>query len=379
MINLRYHIVSITAVFLALGIGLTLGSTFLDRVTVDTLKSQLDTVQAAVDASEAESAALQDRLAALESREEELAAELPERLVSGHLTDVPVLVVAADGTAGALVEQALAAVEGAGAEVVGSWALTSRWELDDDEELRAVGDVVDLSTDDAARLRRSAAIQLADALMDAVEPEPDPSPPAGTEEPADDAAAPPVDPAEPTEPDDPADPATQPDQEGDPATPTEPPAPAEPEIAAALEEAGFLDYGALPEGRERVLLPAEGLRVLMISAVDPGAGAQEMALALVDELTADGPFPLVGAQGPVELENEDGDPLPESQRRTTFVGPLREGELTRDRVSTVDVLDSAGGLAATVLALEDAGSLRLGHYGVAPGAARLLPGTEPET
>ena len=31
MINLRYHIVSITAVFLALGIGTALGGTFLDR------------------------------------------------------------------------------------------------------------------------------------------------------------------------------------------------------------------------------------------------------------------------------------------------------------------------------------------------------------
>ena len=43
MINLRYHIVSITAVFLALGIGLTLGSTFLDRVTVDRFAAEAPT------------------------------------------------------------------------------------------------------------------------------------------------------------------------------------------------------------------------------------------------------------------------------------------------------------------------------------------------
>jgi hypothetical protein len=35
MINLRYHIVSLTAVFLAIGIGLAFGSSFLDQATVD--------------------------------------------------------------------------------------------------------------------------------------------------------------------------------------------------------------------------------------------------------------------------------------------------------------------------------------------------------
>ena len=42
MINLRYHIVSIVAVFLALGIGLALGSTFVDSILVNELKAQVD-------------------------------------------------------------------------------------------------------------------------------------------------------------------------------------------------------------------------------------------------------------------------------------------------------------------------------------------------
>jgi len=376
VINLRYHIVSITAVFLALGIGLTLGSTFLDRVTVDTLKNQLDNVQARVDETEAESALLRERLEALEDREAELATEMPERLVAGHLEGVPVLVVTAAGTPEDLVERAVAVVGGSGADVVGTWQLTSRWELDDDEEVRGLGDVLGLASDDAERLRRSAAIQIADELIAAVEP--DPTPDGSTEDvpaPGEDAPAGDVG----------ADVEGEPAQDGgDPAAaddqvPVEPPSPVEPEILAELEEAGFVDYGALPAGQERVQLPSEGLRVLAISSTDPAAGSQLMALSLLDELTADAAFPLVAAQGAVELEDGDGEPVSEAEQRTTFVGPLREGELTRDRVSTVDVLDSAGGLAAAVLALEDVGALRLGHYGVAPGAARLLPGTEPDT
>jgi hypothetical protein len=58
---------------------------------------------------------------------------------------------------------------------------------------------------------------------------------------------------------------------------------------------------------------------------------------------------------------------------------LRTGELTRDRLSTVDHLDTAAGMAAAVLAVEDLGTLRTGHYGVASGAARLLPGADPDT
>ena len=42
MINLRYHIVSIVAVFLALGIGLALGSPFVDSILVNELKDQVD-------------------------------------------------------------------------------------------------------------------------------------------------------------------------------------------------------------------------------------------------------------------------------------------------------------------------------------------------
>ena len=42
MINLRYHIVSIVAVFLALGIGLALGSTFVDSFLVNELEDQVN-------------------------------------------------------------------------------------------------------------------------------------------------------------------------------------------------------------------------------------------------------------------------------------------------------------------------------------------------
>jgi hypothetical protein len=341
MINLRYHIVSITAVFLALGIGLTLGSTFLDRVTVDNLKHQLDTVEAQVGETRADNDSLSSRVDALEDRDSRLREELPERLLAGHLDGVPVLVVGTRGTDEALVEATVGALGSAGAQVAGTWWLTDRWRLDDPDEVSQLGALLDLTTDDADRLRRNGAIRVAELLAQASQTAADISilDPTGV--------------------------VAQ---------------PAEPALVARLEEAGFIEYEALPGAPDdRVLLPPAGTRYVVVSGVLPDDGAQLFATALLDEVVAAGTAPVVAAQGEVDLRDADDAPAPEDARRSTFVGPLRTGEITRDRLSTVDHLDTSAGLAAAVLAVEDLGTLRTGHYGVASGAARLLPGADPDT
>ena len=44
MINLRYHIVSLVAVFLALALGIVMGSTVIDKAIVDELRDRVDSV-----------------------------------------------------------------------------------------------------------------------------------------------------------------------------------------------------------------------------------------------------------------------------------------------------------------------------------------------
>lgn len=350
MINLRYHIVSITAVFLALGIGLTLGTSFLDKVTVETLKAQLEDVEAQVRETNATNDDLSGRVDALEGRDEELGAELPERLLSGRLEAVPVLLVATEGTDEDLVGAAVAALASAGADVAGTWWLTDRWLLDDPKEVGDLSELLDLTTSDVDRLRRNSAIQVADLL---------------------EAAAQPASAAEPQAPVEGAEVPSQP----------APPAPSEPELIAALHDAGFIDYAALPgSGDEAVLLPGVDARYVVVSDGLAEHGGALFVNALLDEIVAEGPAPVVAAQGLVDLPaEENGDPASEDARRTTFVGPLREGELTADRLSTVDSLDLAAGTAATVLAVEDLSTGHLGHFGVASGAVRLLPGADPDT
>src|SRR3546814_18983425 len=86
---------------------LTLGSTFLDRVTVDTLKAQLDDVQAQVDLTNEENATLGHEVDELSTRDDALAEVLPERLLDGRLDGLPVLALATRGTPAAPLEQAL--------------------------------------------------------------------------------------------------------------------------------------------------------------------------------------------------------------------------------------------------------------------------------
>lgn len=337
MINLRYHVVSITAVFLALGIGLTLGSSFLDRVTVDNLKNRLDAVQERVDATESENGALKGAVDALDSRDSLFSAALPERLLSGHLDEVPVLVIATSGTDDRFVAAAIGALASAGAQVAGTWWLTDSWALDSSNEVRRLQEALAVSTSDVDRLRQISATQLGDILMAASQP--------------------PVAVADPS------------------AAPAEMPAAAEPPLLAALKGAGFVDYTTPSGAGDPVLLPAASARYVVVSNAPPGSGGQLFASGVLERMVQDGVAPVVAAQGAVELPKSVKPS--EDARRTTFVGPLRDGELTRDRLSTIDDLDTAAGLAALVLAVEDLGVPVIGHYGSSSSSSRLLPPARP--
>jgi hypothetical protein len=335
VINLRYHIISITAIFLALGIGLTLGSTFLDRVTVDNLQSQLTDVSRQVSQTRTQIGDLRTQVDNSAKRDAELAAEMPEQLLGGHLVGVPVVLVVADGTDEDLMTQTRTALASAGAQVAGTWWLTDRWQLDDRSKVSDLSGILGLPETTAKdRLRRNSAIRIAELVSAASRPPA--APPAGG---------------------------------------TTTPGPSvEPELIASLAGKGFVRYDAMPGTSDpRVLLPPAGARFVVVSGVAPTKGASVLAGALLDELAAEKVTAVVAAQGATVLPDGKSGAASEDQRRTSFVGPLRTGDVTKHQISTVDDLDLAAGRAALILAVEGVGSGRVGHYGVATGATRLLP------
>src|ERR671916_21054 len=330
MINFRFHIVSLTAVLLALGIGLVLGTTFLDDATINGLKSQLDGLEHDLDNARARNDAPQPRLDAFEDETEQLDEQLGERLYEGQLESEPVLVVSTQGVDQAWVDGVVRSLGQADADVLGVWWLTDRLVLDDDSERSDLSSALELGTDDADRLRDSLAGHLGGVLFGAV---------GGSDEPG--VAGP---------------------------TPT---SPAEPALLARLRDAGFVQY-QLPDGADGdvVRLPAAGLRIVVVDGPDAAVPVDDVLVPVLADLTADGPMPAVTTQPTVRT----GDDI-DGTREPQLVAAIRDDDTLRDRVTTVDNLDTVAGRAATVLATVDAvpGSPTVGRYGTGDGADRLLP------
>ena len=131
MPDLRYHVVSLISVFLALAIGVLLGIGMADNGVLDgQLRAQVSDIRADLDGQRARIAEKDERIAALEERADEddaMLAGISEAVVSGRLDGTKVALVlgpyADEGTAEAL--QDVLALSGA--------TLTSVTELDPPE------------------------------------------------------------------------------------------------------------------------------------------------------------------------------------------------------------------------------------------------------
>jgi len=346
MINFRYHLVSLTAVFLALGVGLLLGTTFLDDALENQLRSDLEELEHDLDRAGERNTELRQQLDAFEEEAGGLDEQLGARLFDGQLLGQPVLVVAPRGIDEGLVERVTTALDQADADVMGTWWFTDRLLLDDDDEVAQLAEALDLTTDDAGRLRNNLATQLADVLYGAIDL-----------------------------------PATS-DAAGSGAAvgtgQARPAAPAEPELLARLREAEFVDYD-VPDGEGDVVrLPASGLRIVVVSGPDASVPLGDALMPVLSDLTSDEqPAPVVAVEpSRVPDEQVDGDDPPER-----LVDVIRDDGDLSQYVSTVDDLDRVSGRVATVLALVDAqpGAPRIGHYGTEDGTELLPPVEDPES
>jgi hypothetical protein len=332
MINFRFHIVSLTAVLLALGIGLVLGTTFLDDALEEALKGQLAGLESSLDRARGRNEDLQRRVDEFEDEAAALSSQLGERLYGGLLAGDPVLVVSTRGVDEELVDGAIQSLSQADANVVGTWWLTDRLALDDDSEIEDLSQALETSTDDGERLERKLVVELADAMFGASDLPADSPPGATAESPL--AAA------------------------------------TEPALLARLHEAGFVEY-EMPEGVDGdvVQLPSSGLRIVVVDGPGAAIPASQVLQPVLTDLTEDGPVSVVAAQPEVRPEDrtEDAPPL--------LVALVRGDDQLKERLSTVDDLDRVSGPVAVMLATVDAapGGPVIGHYGTEDGATDWIP------
>jgi len=307
MVNLRYHVVSLIAVFLALTVGIVMGSTVVDRVTVDALNQRVTSVGRSVNAAQAENSRLNTQLGTIR----DFADQSRDQLVRGRLKGVPVLVVGITGVDRKAVDELRQALVISQATMAGTLWLTAKLRLDNDADVRAMAAVLNVGVDRPEVLRRLALAKVTEALSGSTEAGPNPT-------------------------------------------------------LAVLTSAGFLTYEPPPAqatatSGPNVALPP-GLRVVVVSGAGADVGDDQVAMPLARDL---------GQASGRLVTAESGQDSPGG--RGVFVGLVRKDDAISSRVSSVDNLESPMGQAATVLALEALAGPRTGHFGVGPGAQRLLP------
>lgn len=336
MINFRYHIVSLIAVFLALAIGVIMGSAVIDRAIVNRLEDQQHSLEKRLTGIESENDALRTENRDLTETADQLAEQGSERLLADALIGVPVLVVADRGVESNGFDDLLSLLGTAGAEQRGTVWLNDRFTLDKDDEVRDLAGALNAPTTMSAdALRTLALTRLSVYLRNGAGPAVINDPSVTTTSTTTTTAAPVV--------------------ESD-----------EADVFVALRDAGFVDFDP-PEGVSGDAGPSltPGTRLVVVSGAKAKVAPDVVAVPFVDLLVADRPgTPLVSV-----LAAED-----RSQDQTVeFTGALRQEKDVAGRISTVDNIGDFAGRLAAVLALVDLGEGRIGHYGRGPGAQRLLP------
>ncbi|MGN9840550.1 copper transporter [Nonomuraea sp. H19] len=122
MIDFRYHLVSIVAIFLALAVGIVLGTTLLQEPAVKSAQE----VTAQLTKTKDELRAQMDVLQSREAGNDAVISALTPALVAGDLTGQRVLLIETPGSSAAVREATQQVLDQAGADVTGRVALTEK-------------------------------------------------------------------------------------------------------------------------------------------------------------------------------------------------------------------------------------------------------------
>lgn len=313
MIDFRYHLVSIVAIFLSLAVGLILGASFLQDAALGGLKEEART---AVKRNE-ELRSTQRQLEAHVKGEEQFAKTVGPQLVTGRLRSQSLVMIETPGAGRDSLDKLgeLVGAKGAGATVTGRVTVQKKF-LDDDqletlnqlaEQLKPAGTVFAAG---AGPYDKAGAV-LAAALM--------------TKDPAK---------------------AGRDDAQGA-------------QIIEAFKTAGYVTTSGKP-GQHATL----AVMIAPSSPYQDGADTDNKALiSLAGALDGVGKGTLVA--GPATAATEGG-----------LISALRESG-AEERVSSVDTIDYASGQVVTVLALENETTGKAGQYGTGKGASGYLPSPAP--
>ena len=160
MISLRYHVVTIVAIFLALAIGTLAGAAFVQPALQEELQNQTDRLQRNNDGLRAEVDDLRAQMTGLGDFVDAVAPSLTQDRLSG----TPVILVTQAGVEEDVLTQAKAALDNAGADVLTTVSATDELVSEDPATQEQLATIVGEPTASADELPTLAAQALAQGL-----------------------------------------------------------------------------------------------------------------------------------------------------------------------------------------------------------------------
>lgn len=362
MINFRYHIISITAVFLALGLGLALGTSFGNRALLDSLRGTQGRLSTEVREKRATNAKLEAAANQRRERDDQFVDDaVKSPLMQGRLDQVPVLMVAPAGIDQKVLDRLRSALTASGARFAGILRLDKRLALEGDNLVK-MAQLLHSSSTSPAPVRRELVRQLSAVLLQGTQPSGLPPP---TSTPSTSSTTSPTGSSTTV--------ASAPGPTSKPTVSTtiaaggaESPSSTEAQLITDLRSEGFVTFEPSENGDKSDPLALDGdFRYLFVS--EPGVDLADSALVipLLRQMADRGDVPAVLASAALGAE-------PDASREAV-VGPVRTDDVMAGRISTVDDLENIDGIAATVLALAEVSDGRHGHYGWGAKATAALP------
>jgi hypothetical protein len=302
MINFRFHLASLIAIFLALALGVVVGAGVIDRGVVDTLNNRLDSVERESDRIQGENNALRSEN---DERNDAIKA-MTCPAVDNRLLATDVAVVALRGVNPDTVQQTVdaAGVGCGGGSIDGVLWLEGKWALANDDDVKAMADLLGMSSRRPATVRAAAWKQLAERMKSGPETT-------------------------------------------DGAT----------DILAKMEDAGFVQYQPVGGDQPVGQFPSRGASTLFVVGSDADVPDRDVVVPAAGAFREAG-LPLV--MGDVYVQSPDGPD------RGSVFSELRSNEMLAKSVSTVDNLDTPEGPATAVLALAALQQVPpiVDHYGI---------------
>jgi hypothetical protein len=160
LISFRYHIFTIVAIFLAVGVGLLFGSSVVQPALIDNLRRQTRELTQDLRDTRAEVSDLKAQVGALQQ-----AGDILPSLDPGTLTGVPVVLVTHDGVDARLLSQARLSLSEAAVKVVAELSITDRMAVGDEPSREALAQLLGMAGDtETPALQTRAAEVLAQRL-----------------------------------------------------------------------------------------------------------------------------------------------------------------------------------------------------------------------